>query len=94
MSTTFKGYPDIKQFREILKQVRDNFDFKGKDENGDVIYLHDSPYPVLTFTGTVKIHGTNGVFVLFKDFLIINFGLTFIEKFLYDLDIFADDGRT
>ena len=58
-----KKFPSIEQFRHVIRHVKVNHDFKGVDENGDAIYRHDSPYPTLTFTGTVKIHGTNAAIV-------------------------------
>jgi hypothetical protein len=62
-----KKFQSIEQFRNIVKTVRTNHDYKGKDENGDSIYNHDSNYPVLTFQGTVKLHGTNASVIFYKD---------------------------
>ena len=41
------SFPSIEQFRSIIKQVRDTAQY------------FDEPIPELTFTGTVKLHGTN-----------------------------------
>lgn len=41
----FIGFPSIDQFRNTVKSVRSSYDY------------HSEPYPTLTFTGTVKIHG-------------------------------------
>jgi len=60
-------YPSIDQYRNIVKQVRLSHDYKGKDEQENPIYRHDSPYPTLTFTGTVKLHGTNAAIVKYAD---------------------------
>jgi len=60
-------YPSIEQFRNIVRAVRTNHDYKGKDETGAAIYRHDSPYPTIEFTGTVKLHGTNAAIVKYKD---------------------------
>lgn len=62
-----KKYSSIEQFRNVVKQVRFNHDFKGKDENGDSIYTHTENYPTLKFIGTVKLHGTNAGIVKYKD---------------------------
>jgi len=43
----FIKYPSIDQFRNIVKQVKDTCKY------------HETALPVLTFTGTVKLHGTN-----------------------------------
>jgi hypothetical protein len=50
-------FTEIGQLRNVIKEVRTNHDYQGKDENGDAIYAHESPYPTLTFRGTVKMHG-------------------------------------
>lgn len=55
----FVGFPSIEQFRNVVREVKLNTDYKGADENGKPIYRNDSVYPTITFTGTVKIHGTN-----------------------------------
>ena len=53
-----KKYPSIDQFRNVIRAVKTNHDYQGKDtETGEPIYQHTSPYPTLTFNGTVKIHG-------------------------------------
>jgi len=62
-----KTYPSIEQFRHIIKQVRNEHDYQGKDENGDAIYKNASPYPTLKFKGTVKLHGTNAGIVRYSD---------------------------
>lgn len=62
-----KKYPSIDQFRNVIRAVKTNHDYQGKDENDQVIYQHTSPYPTLTFNGTVKIHGTNAAIVRYKD---------------------------
>jgi hypothetical protein len=53
-------YPSIEQFRNIVSNVNRHFNFVGLDENGDAIYDPTLPKPVITFKGTVKLHGTNG----------------------------------
>lgn len=60
-------YPSIEQFRSVIRTVKHNHDYKGKDDDGNPIYSHDSPYPTLAFKGTVKLHGTNAAVVKYKD---------------------------
>lgn len=60
-------YPSIEQFRNVIRTVKTQHDYKGKDEQGEPIYKHDSPYPILTFRGTVKLHGTNAAIVFYKN---------------------------
>lgn len=54
-------YPSIGQFRNVVKTVRDRAKYKGKDEDGNAVYFldHEVEYPVIEFTGTVKLHGTH-----------------------------------
>lgn len=59
-------YPKTGQFRTVIQTVKTNHDFKGKDENGEPIYNHETPYPTLTFEASVKIHGTNAG-IVFKN---------------------------
>ena len=53
------GFPSIEQFRNIVKQVQLQSAYEGKDELGNPIYNELKPKPILTFKGTVKLHGTN-----------------------------------
>lgn len=62
-----KKYPDIGQFRNVIKKVRLVHDFSGSDENGKPVYQHLSNYPTLKFHGTVKLHGTNSAVVKYSD---------------------------
>lgn len=62
-----KKFTDIKQFRDVIREIKFNHDYKGNDENGDAIYLHDSPYPTLNFRGTIKLHGTNSAIIKYKN---------------------------
>ena len=52
-------FPSIEQFRTVVSNVNRHFNFVGLDENGDAIYDPTLPKPVITFKGTVKLHGTN-----------------------------------
>ena len=54
-----KKFTEIGQLRNVIHAVKHNHDYNGKDENGDAIFQHSTPYPKLKFKGTVKIHGTN-----------------------------------
>lgn len=62
-----KKFTEIGQFRQVVSGVRSHHDYKGRDENGDVIYMHDTPYPVIRFRGTVKNHGTNAGIAKYAD---------------------------
>lgn len=54
----FQKYPKIQQFRNIVRDINLNADYKGKDEFENPIY-EQSVKPILNFRGTVKLHGTN-----------------------------------
>jgi len=53
------SYPKIQQFRNIVSNINREITFTGLDDNGEAIYDHSIPKPILTFIGTVKLHGTN-----------------------------------
>ncbi len=53
------SFPSIEQFRNIIANVNRQFSFVGLDDQGEAIYDHTLSKPVLTFKGTVKLHGTN-----------------------------------
>jgi len=52
------SFPKIGQFRAVVTDIKHKARFAGVDENNDPIYNNDE-LPTLTFTGTVKLHGTN-----------------------------------
>lgn len=64
---TMKKFTEIEQLRSVVKFVRERHDYGGKDESGKAIYKNVSPYPTITFTGTVKLHGTNAAIVKYAD---------------------------
>lgn len=57
---THISFPDIGQFRNVIRAVQDKTRYVGKDSNGDAIYDPLKPLPVLNYTGFVKLHGSNG----------------------------------
>ncbi len=54
------SYPETNQFHEVIDSIR-KYPYRYKIEQGKL-------YPILTFTGTVKLHGTNAAIVYRKDF--------------------------
>jgi len=62
-----KKYSSIEQLKNVIKEVKMRHDYKGKDEAGHPIYQHTENYPVITFRGTVKLHGTNAGIVKYAD---------------------------
>ena len=63
----FCSFPEIGQYRQIVKTVTDRARFVGKDEEGNAIYDNAKMLPIQKFTGTVKLHGTNAGVTLSKD---------------------------
>ena len=55
----FKRFASIEQFRSVVKQVKDTSSYVGQDEEGKPIFDYTRKLPTITFTGTVKLHGTN-----------------------------------
>lgn len=53
------SFPSIEQFKNIVADINRTYNFVGLDENGVAIYDTSKQKPVLTFKGTVKLHGTN-----------------------------------
>ena len=51
-------YGKTKQFRDVIRDLAHTVRFKGVDEQGTPIYSNEE-LPVLSFRGTVKLHGTN-----------------------------------
>ena len=56
-------FPSINQFRNVVKKVREQAAYMGNNEAGEPIFNPAPKYPILTFTGTVKLHGTNAAIV-------------------------------
>lgn len=56
-------FPSINQFRTVVKAVREQAAYMGKNEAGEAIFNPAPVYPKLQFTGTVKLHGTNAAIV-------------------------------
>ena len=61
------SFPEIGQFRQVIKLVHDNTRYSGRDENDNPIYNPAIILPKFTFTGSVKLHGTNAGVTLTKD---------------------------
>lgn len=54
-----RKFPSIDQFRHVVGDVCHRAEYIGQDANDKPMYDTTRPKPVLTFTGTVKLHGTN-----------------------------------
>lgn len=57
------AFPKIKQYHQVLRNLKLQSQYVGKDENGDPVYDNLKELPVLKFKGQVKLHGTNAAIV-------------------------------
>ena len=53
------SFPKIGQFRQVIQDVDHMAHYIGQNENGEPMYDSTKRNPVLTFYGTVKLHGSN-----------------------------------
>lgn len=60
-------FPSIDQFRNVIRELKLNHDYQGKDTNDEPLYSHSEPYPTIAFEGTVKLHGTNAGIVKYNN---------------------------
>ena len=58
-------YPSIGQFKNAIHEVKQKIRFAGIQD--DIAIYNSASLPILTFTGTCKIHGTNSVLKYSKD---------------------------
>jgi len=49
----------IEQYRNVVKHLINSSQFMGMSDEGEPIYDKLEPKPVVEFTGTIKLHGTN-----------------------------------
>lgn len=53
-------FPSISQFRHLVAAVTEHAQYAGRDPGTDrALFVATHPLPTLTFTGTVKLHGSN-----------------------------------
>jgi RNA ligase len=55
----FKKYESIPNLNNYVYELKKRWDYVGKDEESNPIYNNTKPYPTLTYTGKVKLHGSN-----------------------------------
>lgn len=63
----FSKYPSIEQFRHVVSAVERQSKYVLDEATGEHVYDISLLSPVLTFTGTVKVHGTNAGVYFTKD---------------------------
>lgn len=59
MKRKFISFSKIGQFRNVIHDVKHSATYIGVDDNGDAMYDKSRTAPTITFTGTIKLHGTN-----------------------------------
>lgn len=52
-------FPSIDQFRTVVTNINRQFSFVGLNDDGVAIYDPSLDKPILKFTGSIKLHGTN-----------------------------------
>ncbi|UNY40322.1 intein-containing RNA ligase [Pseudaeromonas phage vB_PpeM_ KLEP7] len=60
-------YPSTAQFRNVVQHIKNIYQYKGLDDEGNPIIDQTVELPKIEYQGTVKIHGTNGSLVMFED---------------------------
>lgn len=71
--STIKGIvPNVKyhstgQYRHAVKNIQTKAQFKGLDAEGNAIMDRTAIAPTLSYTGTVKLHGTNASVIIHED---------------------------
>lgn len=60
-------FPKIRQFHQVVRDLKLRAQYVGKDENGDAVYDGTKELPVIEFIGYPKLHGTNAAIVFNRD---------------------------
>ena len=60
-------YPSINQFRQTVKEITERACFIGLDDDGKAQFDYLKPKPVVDFTISTKLHGTNAGFIYTKN---------------------------
>ena len=50
-------FPKIKQYHQVLRDIKLQISYIGKDENDEAIYKEPDTWPIIKFTGRIKLHG-------------------------------------
>jgi hypothetical protein len=61
------SFPKIRQYHQVLRDLKMHYQYVGKDANGDPIFDSSKELPVLEFQGVVKLHGSNGALCFSPD---------------------------
>lgn len=55
----FVSFGSIGQFRDVARSIKEQAEYKGKDENNKPIFDSSIKKPIIEVTATEKLHGTN-----------------------------------
>ena len=61
------SFPKIRQYHQVLLDLKLHHQYVGKDEKGDPIFDSTKELPILEFVGRVKLHGSNGAICFSPD---------------------------
>jgi len=67
MKNEFISFTDIKQFRNVVRDVQTTAQYVGQDDDGKAKFDKSIKAPTVAFNGTVKLHGTNAAVVFNSD---------------------------
>jgi len=60
------SFPKIRQYHQVLRNLKLHYQYAGKNENGDLIFDDTKELPVVEFQGVVKLHGTNSAICFYN----------------------------
>lgn len=60
-------FPKIRQYHQVLRDIKLQMSYIGKDENDEAIYKEPDTWPIIKFVGRIKLHGTNAAIVFSSD---------------------------
>jgi hypothetical protein len=60
-------FPKIKQYHQVLRDIKLQISYVGQDENDEPIYKEPDTWHIIKFQGRVKLHGTNAAIVFSRE---------------------------
>ncbi|OQR87669.1 hypothetical protein ACHHYP_08168 [Achlya hypogyna] len=61
------SFPSISQYRHVVAAVTDHTQYGGRNADNQPVFDRTRPLPTLSFSGTVKLHGSNTAIVFYPD---------------------------
>ena len=57
------SFPKIRQYHQVIRNLKMFYSYMGHDENDEPLYKEPDEWPIVKFTGKVKLHGSFGAIV-------------------------------